>query len=315
MDVEIIPSQNSQLLTEAIADFLFHCRYEKGLNEKTIIAYRTDLKQLYDFLRSTDPPTMTDVSKDLIKAYLQRIACFKPKTVKRKIASMKAFFSFYEFEHDSFINPFRKIRIQLKEPHILPTVMCKDELNDILRYLYQERNCIADRDTFAYKTQTRDIALIELLFATGMRVSELCHLQCNEIDLMHGTIKIYGKGSKERIVQVCAKPVLNILKEYQWLWMPTTFFFINRLGNELSAQSVRLLVKRCVQELHLTKHITPHTFRHTFATLLLEEEVDIRYIQHLLGHANISTTQIYTHVNLDKQRRILQQKHPRNKLL
>lgn len=155
---------------------------------------------------------------------MQKISNCKHKTVKRKIASMKVFFSFYEFENESFANPFRKIKIHLKEPHILPSVMCINEIKAILRFLYKERmnnQCI---DNYVYKAQTRNIAIIELLFATGIRVSELCQLQKQNIDLQRGIVKVYSKGNKERIIQICSKEVISILKDYNKLVKPETFF-------------------------------------------------------------------------------------------
>ena len=285
------------------------------MSGKTIDAYQIDLKQLKEYLYTFySVELIKSVSKEMIKAYLQKISDYKPKTIKRKIASMKAFFSFYEFENEAFINPFRKMKIHLKEPYILPTVMCDSEIKQILEFLYRQRIQNNRHNGYTYKAQIRNIAIIELLFATGVRVSELSQLQCKDVDLIHAVIKVYGKGSRERIIQICSEDVIAILNEYKELIQPTTSFFINRFGHEISAQSIRLLVKRCVKELKLSKHITPHTFRHTFATLLLEEDVDIKYIQSLLGHSSIVTTQIYTHVNSNKQKEILYQKHPRNKI-
>lgn len=315
MEIRNAGSKGAKRVDDALSDFIFHCRYEKGLSKKTITAYQSDLGQLKEFLQGMHSvEVMEAISKDMMKAYLQKISGFKPKTIKRKIASSKAFFSFYEFENDSFINPFRKMKIHLKEPYVLPTVMCSSEIKLILEYLYEERRKEDNRESYAYKAKTRDIVVIELLFATGVRVSELCQLQWKDIDLTQGIIKVHGKGSKERIIQICSKGVVSIMKEYCQYFQPTASFFINRLGREISPQSVRLLVKRCIKELHLAKHITPHTFRHTFATLLLEEDVDIKYIQSLLGHSSIVTTQIYTHVNSNKQKKILHTKHPRNKI-
>lgn len=314
MEIRVTLQNESKTMEEALEDFIFHCKYEKGLSGKTLKAYQIDLSQLKEYLRiefSTEKIEM--VTKEMIKSYLQTISDYKYKTIKRKIASMKTFFAFYEFENETFINPFRKLKIRLKEPQVLPTVMCCNEVKRILNFLYQERMKNKKNDGYAYKSQTRNIAIVELLFATGIRVSELCQLQYKDIDLINGTIKVYGKGNKERIIQICSKEVISILKDYYAFFKPDSYFFINRLGHEISPQSVRLLVRRCTNTLNLSKHITPHTFRHTFATLLLEEDVDIKYIQNLLGHSSIVTTQIYTHVNLSKQKKILSNKHPRNK--
>lgn len=313
MEIQITTLSEIKNISSALKDFIFHCQYEKGLSSKTITAYQIDLYQLEKYLiESQNIEKMESVSKEMIKCYLQEISNYKPKTIKRKIASMKAFFAFHEFENETFINPFRKLKIRLKEPCILPTVMCNDEVKQILNYLYQERANNKQINCYTYKAQTRNIAMVELLFVTGIRISELCQLQCKDIDLVHGIIKVLGKGNKERLIQICSKEVLCILKDYCKLFKPTDSFFANRLGREISTQSVRLLIKKCTRELHLSKHITPHTFRHTFATLLLEEDIDIKYIQNLLGHSSIVTTQIYTHVNSSKQKKLLL-KHPRNK--
>ena len=315
MDIKTVHRHVGKSLSEAIQDFLFHCQYEKSLNDKTLKAYKVDLRQFDEYLVNTlDKRKMEDISKEMVRSYLQCISNFKPKTIKRKIASLKALLNYYEFENDDYINPFRKMSIHLKEPYVLPIVMNADEVEAILSQLYKERSLNADIDKYSYKAQTRNIAIIELLFATGIRVSELCLLKCDDVDYIHGYIKIWGKGSKERLVQICSKDVLSILKCYSQLFQPKDYFFVNRLGNVISSQSVRLLVKRYVNSLNLSKHITPHTFRHTFATLLLEEDVDIKYIQNLLGHSSIVTTQIYTHVNTNKLKEILSTKHPREKI-
>lgn len=297
-------------------DFLFHCHYEKGLSMKTIKAYQVDIKQFEEFiLENYSIECFEDITKDMIKCYLQKISGFMPKTIKRKIASMKALFSYYEYENDTYINPIRRIKIRIKEPKTLPVVMCDKDVKMILEYFYNKKNNLVDKSGYYYLARTRDVCIIELLFATGIRVAELCSLQCGDIDLINGSIKVNGKGSKERVIQICSKDVVSLLKEYRALAKPQSDFFVNRLRHGISTQSVRLLIKQCVKELELAKHITPHTFRHTFATLLLESDVDIKYIQTLLGHSSIVTTQIYTHVNLNKQKKILVQKHPRNKFM
>lgn len=192
--------------------------------------------------------------------------------------------------------------------------MTGDEVKTILKYLYKLRTDNPNTGNYMYNAQTRDIAVVELLFATGIRVSELCELTCNAVDLKQATIKVFGKGSKERVIQICSTEVLEILKQDEQLSAPSEYFFVNRLGNRLSPQSVRILIRRCKEETGLEKKISPHTFWHTFATLLLEEDVDIKYIQNLLGHSSITTTQIYTHVNMNKQKALLSSKHPRRKM-
>jgi integrase/recombinase XerD len=199
----------------------------------------------------------------------------------------------------------------------LPTVMSINEVQKILTFLYKELAEYKKQNQYGYKALTRNIAIIELLFATGIRVSELCGLKKEDIDIRSGLIKVFGKGGKERIIQICDSESKALLKKYYQLnktkIMSGEYFLVNRLGKPLSTQSVRLMLHHYIQKIGLSKHITPHTFRHTFATLLLEEDVDIRYIQGMLGHSTITTTQIYTHLNSEKQKKILTTKHPRRK--
>ncbi len=157
--------------------------------------------------------------------------------------------------------------------------------------------------------------MIELLFATGIRISELCSLGVENVNLYDQTILIYGKGSKERKVQIGNDDVLNILQNYkndfQTEIQNCGHFFVNQNGRELSDQAVRRMINKYTSLAAIDLHITPHMFRHTFATSLLEADVDIRYIQEILGHSSINITEIYTHVAMSKQRDILTTKHPR----
>lgn len=300
---------------ELIRAYLQHCQLEKGLNQKTIKAYQIDLSQFSRYIRCD----LCICDKAVIQNYLSLLHNqYKIKSVKRKIASLKAFFTYLVDEEILLYSPFEKIRIKLHEPFILPKTIPLSTINLILQNAYAKKNSFINRSTYQYRACLRDIAILELLFATGMRVSELCSLGSNSIDLRSGVIKIYGKGSKERIIQVGNPAVLSAVCTYYDAFSKTIheigWFFINRLGKPLSAQSVRNMINMYVELAGIDQHITPHMFRHSFATLLLEEDVDIRYIQQLLGHSSITTTQIYTHVTSKKQRDILATKHPRNKI-
>lgn len=301
----------SKMIKDVVDEFLWHCRYEKALDQKTIKAYRVDLNQ---FVACVSLNThIHSLSKFDVKCFLSSIECYQPKTITRKIASLKAMLNYYECEDDGFVNPMRRMQIKIKLPVRIPVAMTLEEIREILKMVYSRKNN-AEVDNFV---AVRDVAIIELLFASGMRVSELCNLCNKDVDVIHGTIKIIGKGNKERIVHICQTDTLNALLEWNSVKTersPGLPYFINRLNNRLSTQSVRLMIRKLASKCGFNKHVTPHTFRHTFATLLLEEDVDIKYIQHLLGHSSIVTTQIYTHVNLHKQRQILSDKHPRRLL-
>lgn len=305
-------------LIEAKDNFILHCKFEKGLSIKTIKAYTSDINQLVSFLTMMKKSiTLDKIDKVALKSYLQFISTKKPKTIKRKIATLKALFSFLEFEDEIQTNPFRKMRIQIKEPRRLPSVLTIADIKILFKLVYRIRNGFLSKNTYSYKATVRDIAIMELLFATGIRVSELCNLKNNCIGSNFSSIRIRGKGDKERIIQICNHEAKEALQEYYNLFKASIsgheFFFINRLCMPISDQSIRLMIQKYVQKSSINKKVTPHTFRHTFATLLLEEGVDLIYIQHLLGHSSIMTTQIYTHVNQVKQKHILRTKHPRKR--
>ena len=290
--------------------FLQYCLNNKNLNDKTLKAYKIDLLQYQIFSDAI-------LDKQHLLLYIEYLnKTFAPKTVKRKIATLKAFTRFLLLEDIIEANPFDKIRLNLKEPKILPKTIPLNIINEILKMAYKQLN--NELTVFQHKVILRDIAVLEFLFATGARVSEACSLSPYDVDLNNHTVKIFGKGSKERIIQIENNDVLNALKLYRSAFKEdienSGYFFINKLHKRLSEQSVREIVRKYTKMINYNKKVTPHMFRHSFATLLLEEDVDIRYIQSMLGHSSITTTQIYTHVASAKQKQILIAKHPRNKI-
>ena len=295
-------------LQTQINTYLEHCQDQKRLDTKTIKAYRIDLKQFHNLKTS-------DITSDMLEEYISGLHQeYKPKTVKRKIASIKALFHYLEYKESISTNPFNKIQIKFRESIILPKTIPLHTLETLLSTIYQQRACA--KTDYQKKKTLQDIAVIELLFATGIRISELCALRDNDVDLYDGTILIYGKGSKERIVQIGNNDVLRVLTEYHNNYLSqiqdSNQFFTTQNGAALSDQAVRRMIKKYTSLASIDQHITPHMFRHTFATSLLEADVDIRYIQEMLGHSSIHITEIYTHVTTSKQRAILTTKHPRN---
>ncbi len=298
---------------ELVEKYLVCCELQKGLDTKTIKAYRIDLRQYMEFCCSDNC-----TEKAIICDYIEHMhGQYKSKTIKRKIASLKAFFEYLSCEEIIEQNPFNKIHTKLKEPVILPKTISQRTLTKILNVAYNEMD--NSNTDYAYKSAVRDVAVLELLFATGLRVSELCNLKAIDVNLTDNySVKTFGKGGKERVIQLCTTDVVSILRNYKKLFKNeienTGFFFVNKLSHRLSEQSVRFMINKYVNKVSSNIHITPHMFRHTFATMLLEADVDIRYIQHILGHSSITTTEIYTHVSSAKQRQILKRKHPRQKL-
>jgi len=302
-------------LTKQIDDYLKFCEDQKRLDKKTIKAYRIDLTQFASHSASYD----VQLTKTCITDYIVKVhETYKVKSAKRKIAALRAFLNHLEFEELIESNPLAKFRLSFREPVVLPKSL---PLKTVKKLLNAAHRAIDHSDTASAYTRrsiSRDVAVLELLFATGLRISELCSICDSEINLREGFVKVYGKGARERMVFIANRDVLRALREYRALFIEqiniTGYFFINKLGKRLSEQSVRTMITKYAEQAKIREHVTPHTLRHSFATLLLEEDVDIRYIQGVLGHSSITTTQIYTHVSMSMQRRIMTRKHPRNKV-
>lgn len=292
-----------------IDEFLNYCRYHKKLSDKTIRAYKIDLSQYGVFSNELSKQALWDYIEYLNKKY-------KPKTAKRKLATLKAFIHFLLLQDLIDFNPFDKLETTIKEPLLLPKTIPLGVIAKLISFSYQQ--IVFAKSDYQIRSAVRNTAILELLFATGARVAEICTLRSDNVDLLGNSVKFYGKGSKERIIPIENFAVLSILRKYHSLFekeIPDSgYFFVNKLGRRMTEQSVRNMINFYCKQCGVDMHIRPHMFRHSFATLLLEEDVDIRYIQRMLGHSSITTTQIYTHVTSAKQKEILKTKHPRNKL-
>lgn len=298
--------------TSIIDEYLVYCKNQKRLDKKTLKAYRIDLTQYSGFYENSNihMPSISHIESFI--GYLNHN--YKPKTVKRKIASLKAFFHYLEYKNIIESNPFNKMRLTFREPLLLPKTIPLHIIEAFLSVIYKEYSLAGT--TYKKKRTLLDIAIIETLFSTGMRISELCNLKNSDVDLHDGAIRIYGKGSKERMIQIGSNDVIHLLKHYEnelrTEIQKSGFFFTNPNATPITDQSVRRMINKYCSLAAIDVHITPHMFRHTFATSLLEADVDIRYIQEMLGHSSITVTEIYTHVALSKQKDILITKHPRN---
>ncbi len=294
-----------------IQRYLFHCKEQRRLDDKTLKAYRIDLTQFSQLVKAEH---IAELNVDVLEKYIATLhQSYKPKTVKRKIASAKAFFHFLEYKDIIQLNPFHKLQLRFREPVILPKTIPLHTIEQLLITMY---DALYNAATIYQKRKALlDIAIVELLFSTGIRISELCKLNLDDIDLTNNTILIYGKGSKERKLQIANESVCSILTRYYRCYekqiTSTGYFFPSKTGQALSDQYVRKMLNKYSSLAGISMHITPHMFRHTFATSLLESDVDIRYIQEMLGHSSINITQIYTHVTTAKQNDILKNKHPR----
>lgn len=298
-----------KITKEVYCRYLDECEKGKNLSKHTIKAYRIDLKQFSDYMDINDK----ELDKNSITNFMFNLnKQFKPKTAKRKMASLHAFFE--QLEYDGIIdnNPMAKIKYKIKQEKILPKIIEQNNLKELYKVLYKKEN-------MKKKNFIRNCAIIELLLSTGIRVSELCTLKMEDVNLEDQYIRVFGKGSKERIIYLGNDQVVKSLKkykrEYRYNAQKYDCFFIGKNGNALTDQTIRNVIKYYKNLADIEENITPHMFRHTFATMLLEEDVDIRYIQNILGHSSITTTQIYTHISSNKQRDIMIHKNPRNRVI
>lgn len=267
-----------------IDEFLNYCRYHKKLSDKTIRAYKIDLSQYGVFSNELSKQALWDYIEYLNKKY-------KPKTAKRKLATLKAFIHFLLLQDLIDFNPFDKLETTIKEPLLLPKTIPLGVIAKLISFSYQQ--IVFAKSDYQIRSAVRNTAILELLFATGARVAEICTLRSDNVDLLGNSVKFYGKGSKERIIPIENFAVLSILRKYHSLFekeIPDSgYFFVNKLGRRMTEQSVRNMINFYCKQCGVDMHITPHMFRHSFATLLLEEDVYIRYIQRMLGHSSSTT--------------------------
>lgn len=302
-------------IRDAITQFLSHCKYEKNLSDFTQQFYEIDLRQFSKFMDKHSISSVVDVDKNTIRNYVKAVSHHKPNTTKRKLATVKVFFNFLEFEDIVSISPFRKINIAIKVPKKVPVSLSLTEVKQLFDYLEDERKQQLIVDNPYYPCIVRDIAILELMFASGMRIREICAIKFRDIDFDSKTIKVWGKGSRERMIYIPSEETwIKICSYYQLFKIKIhelEYFFISLDDRNINPQTIRFRITKYAKGAKINKNVTPHTFRHTYATLLLEQDVDLRHIQHLLGHSSITTTQMYTKVNSKKQREILKAKHPR----
>ncbi len=319
-------------------DFLDYCKYEKRLSDITLQAYSFDLQHFRKFLLGLEnpgiiddetglpEPDLTAVTKEVLHKYVHALnEKYKVKTVKRRFACLRSLYGYLEYLEIIENNPFLKFKLHMKEQQVLPTSMSLIEMDKMLSVVHEmsiSSNVGFSKNKHAANSfhfiKLRDVAILEFLFASGVRVSELCGLRLGDLYDNNTVLRILGKGNKERLVYLTNTEVLETFQSYLYHRSRTgtksDHVFINKVGKPLSTQAVRNLVAKYVQVCGISKNITPHAFRHTFASLLLEEGVDIKYIQEFLGHSSITTTQIYLHTSNQRKKDIMMSMHPRQKL-
>jgi len=294
-------------MNDLIEEFLSYLSVERGLSGNTLVSYRRDLAKFFDYLKSRRIASPERITRQMITSFMlaEKDRGLSANSVSRGLACLKTFFKFLVRE-----NKIKEdVTSVIESPKLwkkLPFTLNLDEVESLL----MAPNV---RDL----TGARDKACLELLYATGMRASELINLKMNDINMEVGFAKCFGKGSKERIVPFGRKAKESIAR-YVEKSRPaflkkkvSNFLFLTRLGKPMSRQTLWKTVKKYAREADIKKDITPHSLRHSFATHILERGADLRIVQELLGHADISTTQIYTHVSKDRLKAIHKKFHPR----
>ncbi|KIX14695.1 tyrosine-type recombinase/integrase [Dethiosulfatarculus sandiegensis] len=297
-------------LLEQFNLFISYCR-RKGLSDHTIRAYQKDLSDYFEYLYVLSGPL---TGKKLLESWLSKMRSrgYSPATIKRKIASLRSAFAWLEEEELITANPFLGFKTSIKLPKRLPKSLTKFELAALFRQAELEA------ETSNNLTCKSLQLAIELMFATGVRVAEICSLCPSDVDLQGGVLRIFGKGSKEREVYVVNKNTLKILKKYLSEYAPQIQAVNHLLLTQRETPATPDFIRRNLLELakraKIERRVTPHMLRHSAATQLLEQGVDIRYVQRLLGHSSISTTEIYTYVSNTSLRNCLKKYDPRAKM-
>lgn len=292
-----------------IEDFLLHLQTERGLSENTIVNYRNDLQHCYEYLRAKGVRDWGTVERSHLDDWLSELAKLKysPRSVARKLSALRVF-ARYLLRERIIAKDFSELLDSPKQPRGLPGTLSLDEVDRLL-----------DAPPEDTPQGLRDRAMLELMYSSGLRVSELCGLPLQAIDLDHGFVRVMGKGSKERVVPVGRK-ALEALERYlangrPQLVKPRTGsdLFLSQWGVAISRKTFWVSIKAHAARVGISKPVKPHLLRHSFATHLLQNGADLRAIQDMLGHADIATTQIYTAVKTDSLASQHAAFHPRRK--
>lgn len=290
------------MIERYIDKFISYLKIEKNASGHTLTNYVIDLKSFGAFLGEHD---LGDIDRLVLRRYLaqMRLKDYSKRTIARKLASLRSFFKFLYREGHIKTNPVTAISTP-KLDKVLPKFL---DVEKVLKLIQSPPD-----DNVA---GLRDRAILEALYSAGIRVSELVGLDVEDVDFISGVIKVFGKGAKERIVPI-GEPALAAVRRYiekrdnRKIKEPDAVF-LNRSGRRLTDRSVRRVVDKYIRACSIAEKISPHSLRHSFATHLLDRGADLRSVQELLGHMNLSTTQVYTHVTTERLRSVYDKAHPR----
>ena len=289
-------------LNELIEEFLRYLLIDRGYSNNTIESYRRDLEKFLEFNKNKD---INNISNEDLKKYIKHLnnENLNEKSIARNISSLKSFYKFLVI--NKYIdNNVSDVLYLPKVKKSLPNILTEDEILKLLD--------IKLIDNFSYRNK----AMLELMYATGIRVSELINLKLQDIDLNQDIIRTFGKGSKERVIPIgdYAREYLEkYILEYRGSMLKkeiSEYLFLNNHGKQMTRQGFFKLIKKIAKEKRINKELSPHTLRHSFASHLLKYGADLRTIQELLGHSDISTTQIYTHITNEELKKNYNEFHP-----
>lgn len=300
------------IFNESINGFIDYLKIEKDASPYTIEFYKKDIETFIIFLNTEDIKALKDVDNIVVRVYLTKLydKNLSRRTVSRILSCLRSFYSFLEREGLVKLNPFLHVNLP-KQSTLIPNFFYEEELNELFN-----ANDLSD------PLGQRNQALLEILYGTGMRVSECTNLKIDSIDFSIGTVLVMGKGRKERYIpfgEYAKDALITYINEGRETLCaksnnPSQCVFLNARGNPITARGVRFVLNKIVEDASSTVSIHPHKLRHTFATHLLNEGADLRTVQELLGHENLSSTQVYTHVTKDRLKEVYMNSHPRARL-
>lgn len=285
-------------MSHPIPKFLTYLEVEKNYSDHTLVNYRIDLDEFFEFLNGI---AFKDVDYPVLRRYVAHIRGknLKPRSVARKLSCIRSFFKFLQREGIVEKNP-AALLITPKLDKKLPNFLSEEETVRLIEAPNTDK-----------AAELRDKAIFETLYSTGIRVSELVGLNENSIDMIGNVIRVMGKGKKERLVPIGEKAIEAIRNYSAVRLQKTQALFLNKSGKRLSTRGIRKIINKYIERTGMHKKVSPHALRHSFATHLLDRGADLRSVQELLGHLNLSTTQIYTHLTTEKLKNVYDQAHPR----
>jgi len=300
-------SIKNQKMIDAIADYARYLRLDRGLSQNTIISYQQDLLEFSSFLEQQKIAFYPEDHFVVTKFFVSQDKEKKSKTSQmRMFSSLKRFYQWMEMIDKISANPMNELDAPKKGTH-LPVVLSMEEVNALI-----------ESPDVSTPLGVRDRTIFEVMYATGLRVSELVNLSMDDLHLDLELIKTLGKGNKERLLPIGDTAITWLKKYFEQTRKPLVEkygerkeVFLNFRGKKLTRQSIWRMIKKYIAQVGIKKDVTPHTLRHSFATNLLENGADLRVVQELLGHSDISTTQIYTHINQTRMKQVYNKAFPR----